>query len=320
MLSVENFKIKDLESVMNDLGVFEIYQHVLNLFINEIITPEKSDLIYNEICELIDNKKISVMSVIYILDNAADIRELNLECYGKLYLKLQEKYRFEYNIISREFRRTINKLGIDIEYDTSANPIRDGTKAFFYIAWNKVDDLINISQNSEFDFDYSFDHNWRAITYLDYACMFGSYECYCFLKLKGAQPQNFTAERAIQGGNKDIIIDLYDKGIDFSSEQCYKMAIKYQRYDVFNWLMDLYGFPEWMTIADCFSKSNFILTKFLIENGFDLNEKIETNIWIHQNFKCFIIFICSLLILYRVHHCIFIVTSKRNLFICGFII
>ena len=124
---------------------------------------------------------------------------------------------------------------------------------FKYILYDDLDSLKTyISQNNNFDPDtqlYRYHYEWSKIIdpfnkdfleiyLLDFCAVFGNDEIFKYLKVNGCCLSQSIAERAVFGGNFNIIHILEQNEISFDS--CLSQSIKFHHNEVSEWLLNNY--------------------------------------------------------------------------------
>lgn len=152
---------------------------------------------------------------------------------------------------------------------------------FHSIALDDLDGLIAEIEKENFDIDtvYSYYQSaFRSIdsddyTLIDLACKFGSEKCFALLKLKGATISDKTYIYAVEGGNKSILLSLYnDKNFEITDDHL-TAALKYYNNDIFDWLLEMKGSIKDINVAEFFSYGNLKGLLFLIENGLNIDNE-----------------------------------------------
>lgn len=106
---------------------------------------------------------------------------------------------------------------------------RETQAAEYYIAHDMVDELIDLTSDSNF---------YLRIEDLDLAAKFAAVKCFKFIIQNNVEEQviSHTVESAIQGGSLEILRIAMNMKFDFSHAFMY--AIKYHRNDVADWIKE----------------------------------------------------------------------------------
>ena len=115
---------------------------------------------------------------------------------------------------------------------------------------DNVDLLQQLTSSTDFDFNkkiasFQFDpcnEISNEISYLNLAAFYGSTSCFKFLILQNGIDLTDSAVYAVMGGSPEIIRNLVNEGVEFGNE-AFVGAIKYHRYDIFQWLLTNYPSP-----------------------------------------------------------------------------
>ncbi|EAX89953.1 hypothetical protein TVAG_124330 [Trichomonas vaginalis G3] len=133
----------------------------------------------------------------------------------------------------------------------------------YYIAWDKVDDL-----KSKFP---NLDINWEIneITPLNCSIKYGSELCFNYLKNLGAKYTDNSEKYAVQGGNKNIFMEMIEDGKSF--DNMIDTALDYHNYEIANYLKSNFGqTPD--SIAESMYFGNYDVASYLLSNGEDINK------------------------------------------------
>ncbi|EAX99567.1 hypothetical protein TVAG_104480 [Trichomonas vaginalis G3] len=134
----------------------------------------------------------------------------------------------------------------------------------YYIAWYKVDDLKSKFPN--LDIKEKIDYE---ITPLDCAIKYGSELCFNYLKNLGAQYTSESEKYAVQGGNKNIFMQMIEDGKSF--DKMINTALDYRNYEIAEYLKSNFGQSP-HSIAESMLFGNFDVASYLLSNGEDINE------------------------------------------------
>ncbi|EAX99764.1 hypothetical protein TVAG_367600 [Trichomonas vaginalis G3] len=134
----------------------------------------------------------------------------------------------------------------------------------YYIAWDKVDDLKskfpNLDINEQIDY---------YITPLDCAIKYGSELCFNYLKNLGAQYTDNSEEYAVQGGNKNVFMQMIDEGKSF--DNMVNMALDYRHFEIADYLKTNFEQTP-NSIAESMHFGNYDIVSYLLNNGEDINK------------------------------------------------
>ncbi|EAY08667.1 hypothetical protein TVAG_079250 [Trichomonas vaginalis G3] len=138
----------------------------------------------------------------------------------------------------------------------------------YYIAWDKVDDLKSKFPNLDIERG-----NDYTITPLECAILYGSELCFNFLKNLGAQYSDRSDKYAVQGGNKNIFMQMIEDGRVFS--RMINTALNYRHYEIAEYLKSNFGqTPD--SIAECMYFGNFDVVSYLLSKGENINKTYIT--------------------------------------------
>ena len=105
------------------------------------------------------------------------------------------------------------------------------------------------------------------ISAIDLSCLFGSFECFKFFLLNGFKITQSTVNRAIQGGNFDIIQNIFHNNLSFDNK--FLFSVSFHRYEISEWLFTNYKVDS-TSIINCVLCHNFKIFLYLYHNGFSL--------------------------------------------------
>lgn len=273
--SNESLKVKKI----SDLEIptqFSPICRVTTLLNKKEIETEKLHEIFFEICRLIDNNSINVITVATLLNKLSVINPKTIYQLSLFYKMLHDKYSFQFTPENIEFLIVLNSIGFSFEvYNQRALAsdiisIFEKDTAKYYAAWDKLDELVEENNKENFDSN-------QLSELLNIACEYGAEKCFQYLKLLGPKISNNAVDLAIKGGNKNIIMSLYNDGYDFQQNLLWR-AILYYNNDVFDWLLEFQGINNDLSIGKCLDIGNIEAFVFLVENGFDVNKRF----YIHQ--------------------------------------
>ncbi|EAY21652.1 hypothetical protein TVAG_014190 [Trichomonas vaginalis G3] len=133
----------------------------------------------------------------------------------------------------------------------------------YYIAGDKVDELK--SKFPKLDINKSL----NDITLLDCAIKYGSELCFNYLKNLGANYTSNSEKYAVQGGNKDIFMQMIEDGESF--DNMINTALKYRNYEIADYLKSNFG-QTFDSIAESMYFGNYDIASYLLTNGADINK------------------------------------------------
>lgn len=142
------------------------------------------------------------------------------------------------------------------------------------IVWDKIDEFLTEIEKETIDINQEIgDKAFGLYTLIDFSCKYGSENCFTLLKCKGASISDKTSIYAVEGGNKNIILSLYNDYHFKITDKHLTTALKYHHNDIFDWLLETQGFIGDLNVTECFLYLNIKGLLFLIENGFDVNSQ-----------------------------------------------
>ena len=133
----------------------------------------------------------------------------------------------------------------------------------FYIAFDKVDDLK--SKFPKFNVYRKIDE----ITPLDWAIKYGSELCFNYLKNMGALYTNNSEEYAVQGGNKNIFMQMIEDGKSF--DKMINIALEYHNNEIAEYLKSNCG-QTFDSIAESMYFGNYDVASYLLSHSANVNK------------------------------------------------
>lgn len=248
-------KLEDLHTkFISDLVIPKQLEPLCNL-ISCLTTYELDDeSSIKKIFKLIDDHSINPVTVVYILQALSS-------AFPKKSSSLS-------NIIEMMYERsTIPSIKSPFKIVDLDRQYKVGT-VLHAIVWDNLTDLINETEKKNFNLNKVY----KAMSLIEYACAFGSENCFTYLKLKGATISKHTPIFAVKGGNKNIITSLFDDSCFEITDYTLKCALMYHQNDIFDWLLQTKGSIESLNIEECSFYGNVKGMLYLIDNGFDINE------------------------------------------------
>ncbi|EAX94523.1 hypothetical protein TVAG_429650 [Trichomonas vaginalis G3] len=174
--------------------------------------------IYSQIVELITAHKIIIEMVLHMIDIFSQIHVKDIKLFSELYQKISNTFSYIHEPKNKSLATLLHYKGFKFENfkpkmkEEKILNIYSTESPLYYIAWDKVDDLKskfpNLDINEKIDYE---------ITPLDYAIRNGSELCFNYLKNLGAKYTDNSEKYAVQGGNKDIFMQMIEDGKSFES-------------------------------------------------------------------------------------------------------
>ncbi|EAY15584.1 hypothetical protein TVAG_496030 [Trichomonas vaginalis G3] len=227
----------------------------------------------SQIIELITAHKISIQMSLYLIDVISQIREKDIKLFSELYQKISNTFSYIYKPENEKLVTLLHYKGFKFEnFEPEMKEeiilnLYSTESPLYYIAWDKVDDLKNKFPNLDIN------QELNNITPLDCAIKYGSELCFNYLKNLGAEYTDYSEECAVQGGNKNIFMQMIEEGKSF--DNMINTALDYRHYEIAEYLKSNFGqFPN--SIAECMYFGNYDVASYLLSNGKDIN-----NIYIH---------------------------------------
>ena len=93
--------------------------------------------------------------------------------------------------------------------------------------------------------------------------------CFNYLKNLGAQYTKYSEEYAVQGGNKNIFMEMIEDGKSFNS--MINIALKYRHYEIADYLKSNLG-QTFDSIAESMHFGNYDVASYLLSNGGNINK------------------------------------------------
>ncbi|EAY18632.1 hypothetical protein TVAG_062370 [Trichomonas vaginalis G3] len=215
--------------------------------------------------ELIKNKKITIQMAIHLIQIFSKIRPKKIQLFAELYQNISNEFshfikpknkKLAALLYYRGFRFESYEPEIEEEKIINLYPIES---PFYYIAWDKIDDLKNKFPNLEI--------NTRAsdgLSPLDCAIKYGSELCFNFLKNIGAKYSRESSSYAVMGGNEYIFSQMIEDGESF--DNMIYTALNYHNFEIAEYLQTNLGqFPE--SIAHSFLYGNYDVASHILYQG-----------------------------------------------------
>lgn len=265
-------KVKKLE----DLEIPPCYQPIIKLekeLVNIPHEDEKINSIYDEICECIDEKRVTKETIAYLVCSMPRIRPKNILIYASIFKCLLNKYGFDFEPLDAEFNVILNSMGLNYgipspckNYDEILS-IYPADTVFHACAWNELTFLEEAFNSGSFDIN----QKCNDLSLIDIACKYGSDECFMYLKLLGAEITDKTSIYAVEGGNKNIILSLYHDGLKLKNEHL-QAAINYHHNEVFEWMIEAKVLIGEFNAMEAIYYGNYEAFLFISENEFEIND------------------------------------------------
>ncbi|EAX96488.1 hypothetical protein TVAG_277690 [Trichomonas vaginalis G3] len=169
--------------------------------------------VFSQIIEFVTNNKISIQMSLYLIKVISRIRIKDIKLFTELYQKILNQFSC---IQFENFEPAIDGDEI-LHLNSTESP-------FYYIAWDKVDDLKSKFPNLDIN------EETIAITPLDCAIKYGSEFCFNYLKNLGAKYTCKSKMYAVQGGNINIFMQMIEDGKSF--DDMIYTALKYRNYEI----------------------------------------------------------------------------------------
>ncbi|EAX88553.1 hypothetical protein TVAG_309840 [Trichomonas vaginalis G3] len=246
------------------------------------------------IIEFIKSNKISSKMTLYLIDNFSQIRDKDIKLFTELHKKILNKFSCLIKPKNEKLAMLLYYRGFKFENFESEMKEEEILNLYstesplYYIAWDKVDDLKgkfpNLDINEEIDYE---------ITPLNCAIKYGSELCFNYLKNLGAKYTGYSEMCAVQGGNKNIFMQMIEDGISF--DDMINTALDYRHYEIADYLKTNFGqTPD--SIAESMFFGNYDVASYLLSNGEDINK-----IYIIFNFIFIVVLWNSLS--FHIFHC-----------------
>ncbi|EAY17790.1 hypothetical protein TVAG_016200 [Trichomonas vaginalis G3] len=225
--------------------------------------------ISSQIIELITTHKISIQIALYLINVFSQIRVKEIKLFAELYQRISNVFSYIHKPKNMRLATLLHYQGFEFEYfqpkmieDEILN-LYSTESPLYYIAWDKVDDLKSKFPNLDIDEEIN------KITPLDWAIKYGSELCFIYLKNLGSQYTEDSAKYAVQGGNKEIFMQIIEEGESFNKE--INTALDYRNNEIAEYLKSHLGqTPD--SIAESMHFGNYEIASYLLSNGEDINK------------------------------------------------
>ncbi|EAY16196.1 hypothetical protein TVAG_340900 [Trichomonas vaginalis G3] len=226
--------------------------------------------ISSQIIEFIKTNKLSIQMPLYLIDAFSRIRVKDLKLFAELYQKILNEFSCIIVPENEKLMALLHYKGIKFE---NFNPeweeeqilnLFSSESPLYYIAWDKVDDLKSKFPNLKIN-----ERIGRIFTPLDCAIRYGSELCFNYLKNLGAEYTEYSESFAVQGGNKNIFMQMIEDGKSF--DNTINIALDYRNYEIAEYLKSNFGqTPD--SIAESMYFGNYDVASYLLTNGGDINK------------------------------------------------
>lgn len=259
-------KLNELQmKSISELTIPEQFQGFVHLTSN-LINNQLDDSNFCEIFKIIDDYSINMTYIVSLLNKLSHIYPQKSSSFSNLYKMMQEKYTtVKFNDI----------MYFDIVIPTDS--------LLHLIIFDKIEEFNSEIGKENFDINQVIKYEiipsrfYCQYTLIDAACKYGSEKCFMLLKLKGASISEQTSIYAVEGGNKNILVELFNCNEFEITDKHFTAALKYNHNDIFDWLLETKGSIGDLNAAECFSFWNIKGLLFLIENGFNINNQYIFN-------------------------------------------
>ncbi|EAY11313.1 hypothetical protein TVAG_344070 [Trichomonas vaginalis G3] len=254
-------------SDLKPIKVFEYPDQAAKIIFG--VNSKNIEQITSQIMELITTHKISIKMALYLIDISSQILVKKTKLFAELYQKISNAFSYIYEPKSKRLATLLHYQGFKFENfkpEMKIGEILDlySTESpLYYIAWDKVDDLKSKFPNLDINQEIN------EITPLDCAIKYGSELCFNYLKNLGAQYTKDSEEYAVQGGNKNIFMEMIEKGKSFNN--MINIALKYRHYEIADYLKSNLG-QTFDSIAESMHFGNYDVASYLLSNGGNINK------------------------------------------------
>ncbi|EAY17731.1 hypothetical protein TVAG_170450 [Trichomonas vaginalis G3] len=225
--------------------------------------------ISSQIIELITTHKIPIQMVLYLIDIFSQIHAKEIKLFSELYQKISNAFSYINEPKNKRLATLLYYQGFKLENfepkmkEEEIMNLYPTDSPLYYITWDKVNDLKskfpNLGINQEID----------DITPLDCAIRYGSELCFNYLKNLGAEYTKYSEKYCVQGGNKEIFMQMIEEGKTF--DNMINTALNYRNYEIADYLKtNFYQTPDSITESMYFG--NYEIASYLLSNGEDINK------------------------------------------------
>ncbi|EAY15969.1 hypothetical protein TVAG_262190 [Trichomonas vaginalis G3] len=222
----------------------------------------------SQIIELITAYKITIQMALYLIDIISQVRVKDIKLFTELYQKILNEFSC---IIKPENEKLVTLLyyrGFKFENfepemkEEEILNLYSTESPLYYIAWDKIDDLKSKFPNLDIN------QESNKITPLDCSIKYGSELCFNYLKNLGAQYTNKSEKYAVQGGNKNIFMEMIEEGKSF--DNMINTALDYRHYEIAEYLKTNFEQTP-NSIAESMYFGNYDIASYLLTNGGNIN-------------------------------------------------
>ncbi|EAY08405.1 hypothetical protein TVAG_269310 [Trichomonas vaginalis G3] len=244
------------------------YHNRASKMINEL-NSDNIFIAFSEITNFIKKYKMSVQYALSLIDSFSHIRPNDIKLFTELYFKLSNYFSCIIKPKNEKLTTLLHYKGLKFEnFEPKINEeeilnIYPTESPLYYIVWDKVDELKSNFPNIEID------QKINEITPFDCAIKYGSKLCFNFMKSLGAKYTDESAKYAIQGGNKDIFMQMIEDGKSF--DNMINIALDYHNYEIADYIKSKYG-QTFDSNAESMDAGNDDINSFLLANGGKINE------------------------------------------------
>ncbi|EAX94002.1 hypothetical protein TVAG_356490 [Trichomonas vaginalis G3] len=248
----------------------------------------------SQIIEFITNNKISIQMAVYLIDIFSQIRVKDIKLFTELYKQILNEFSCLIKPENEKLATLLYYKGFKFEnYEPEMNEeeilnIYSTDSPFYYVAWDRVDDLKN-----KFP-DLYINQKINKITLLDCAIKYGSELCFNYLKNIGVKYTSNSEEYAMQGGNKEIFMQMIEDGKSF--DNMINTALDYRNYEIAEFLKSNFGQSP-HSIAESMHFGNYDIASYLLTNGEDINK-------LYNLFLLIFIIVLYNFLSFHIYHCL----------------
>lgn len=108
-VDINDLKVSSIEDTEIPI-IFQPLTKITTSLIEDQLNSDQINSIIDEICKNIDESLINIESIAHILTAISEIRPKNIKIYADLYKILYDKYNFEHEPESFDFKTLLNWL------------------------------------------------------------------------------------------------------------------------------------------------------------------------------------------------------------------
>lgn len=237
-IKFEDLKVKRIK----ELIIPEPFKEVVQL-VSDLVNDELDDFSIYKMFNFIKSSSINISCVLFILSSLIDLNTDRTPFYLEICKLINHPRKLDPSIFH------INGIEEVIKYDRLA------------------DLVIEIEEKS-------YDEN-KLYDLFEYACKYGSENCFAYLKHKITKISEHSFTTAIRGGNKNIINSIYNDCVTEITRLHLETALKYHQNDIFDWLLEKRGSIPEFNPTEFIQYGNLKAFVFLIENGFNIDDHAD---------------------------------------------